>query len=158
METKSLNAYSRGLLTEWIKECYKGRTIRISGGPCFNHLAAVAEIASRFSDLGYEIGLCHDLLEDTQIEAGDLLTVLRGFGYVEESSAFITKAVVELTDSYTKESYPNFSKKERRRMEAKRLIAISAEAQTVKYADLIYNTDWMLIWEPEKAGNTSNEN
>jgi hypothetical protein len=47
--------------------------------------------------------------------------------------------VVELTDVYTKEAYPKLNRRTRKAKEIERLISISPEAQTIKYADIIDN-------------------
>lgn len=101
--------------------------------------------------LGYEVGLCHDLLEDLQLPAGSLRESLLRFEYPEVDVDVITDTVVELTDVYTAEAYPDLSKKERKHKEAARLSHSSPLAQTVKYADLIYNIAWTLRYEPHKA-------
>lgn len=125
--------------------------IRISGEPYFNHVSAVAELAEQAAPFGYEVGLCHDLLEDLQLSADSLRESLLAFGYPEADADVITATVVELTDVYTAEAYPDWSKKERKQKEAARLSHSSPLAQTVKYADLIYNIAWTLRYEPHKA-------
>src|SRR5690606_22118695 len=47
--------------------------------------------------------------------------------------------VEELTDVFIKESYPHLNRRSRKEKEAGRLAAVSAQAQTIKYADLIDN-------------------
>lgn len=139
------------MLRGWIEERYSGRRIRISGEPCFTHLIFVAELAAKAIPFGYETGLCHDLLEDTGMPAKGLYNKLLEFQYPEHHAQYITDIVVELTDVFTKAAYPEMSKKKRKKQEAKRHINISRAAQTVKYADLIYNINWMLKYEPRKT-------
>lgn len=141
----------RKRLLTWIKTTYAGRLIRMSGEPYLTHLTAVADLAAPALPFGYEIGLCHDLLEDTGMSAAEFEAALIRLGYGSGDARFITSIVTELTDVYTKTAFPDFSKKERKAKEADRLAAISANAQTVKYADLIYNVQWTLANEPEKA-------
>jgi hypothetical protein len=93
---------------------------------------------------GYEIGLCHDLLEDTTTTAEELRATLTGFGYDAEDAGYITLTVVELTDVYTPEAFPGLKKQERKEREAKRLVDVSSAAQTVKYCDLADNIKWVL--------------
>jgi (p)ppGpp synthase/HD superfamily hydrolase len=125
--------------------------IKKTSEPYFNHLAAVADMAAGVVDFGYEIGLCHDLLEDTATTATELLDTLVRFGYKEADAELITSCVVELTDVYTKPAYPGIGKTDRKRMEAARLPTISPAAQTVKYADLIYNIKWVLKYDKKHA-------
>lgn len=139
----------RKQLKQWIKKQHRDQIIRRTNELYFNHLVFVAEEAGVFNRLSYEIGLCHDLLEKTRVTADQLYEALLGFGYREESAAHITGCVVELTDVYTKETYPYLKKKERKKLEMNRLATISADAQTVKYADLIYNIQWMRAYDVE---------
>lgn len=44
--------------------------------PYFNHLISVAEMVDDIGDLFYEIGLCHDLLEDTDTSYSNFLKKL----------------------------------------------------------------------------------
>jgi len=138
-------------LTEWVKKKHGAQLIRRTIEPYYNHLIAVAEMAAPFLTLGYEIGLCHDLLEDTDSTQEDLMEALRRFGYPDRDAAFITSCVVELTDVFTADAYPGLSKAERKNREAARLISMSAAAQTVKYADLIYNVKWVLTYDRKHA-------
>lgn len=84
--------------------------------------------------------LLHDVLEDTSVTAEEL----EGFLYhtMNAEDARLTMLfVVEMTDIYTKQAYPQFNRRQRRDLEFERLTAVSPEAQTIKYADIIDNTD-----------------
>ena len=141
----------RTQLKQWVSLQHQGQLIRGTNKPYVEHLFAVAEMARSVVTLGYEIGLCHDLLEDTDVTQSELLAALLGFGYGHEEAYAITSCVVELTDVYTSGDYPELSKSARKLLENKRLLTISPAAQTVKYADLIYNTIWMLKYDPKHA-------
>lgn len=108
--------------------------------PYFNHVRQVAEMADGLCNYGYEIGLCHDLLEDTDCTTMELARALQRFGYSDLDAKLIKDAVVELTDVYTSEDFPSINRAKRKSLEAERLGKISYEAQTVKYCDLINNT------------------
>lgn len=142
---------ARAALLAWISDLYAGKRVRISGEPYLDHLLFVAEQSGRTLRLGYEIGLCHDLFEDMPIDAAQLIQVLIELGYAGKDAAHIAIVIQELTTVYTTEHFPNISKKGRHQMEDERLRNTSAEAQTVKYADLIYNARWTLVYEPGKA-------
>lgn len=100
--------------------------------------------------------LLHDVLEDTNVgqrELGNFLTEL-----MEESLATRTLRITEeLTDVYVKSDYPTLNRRTRRTKEAQRLSEVSAEAQTIKYADIIDNvvdisrqeTDFALVYMRE---------
>lgn len=141
------NTSRRHCLLDWIKVRYQGVIIPVSGGPYLEHVETVAALAGRHNILGYEIGLCHDLLEDHICTAETLETALTACGYEPDETAAITSATRELSDVFTKQAYPKLSKKQRRRKEDKRLITLSAAAQTVKYADLVYNIAWTLRYQ-----------
>ena len=51
----------------------------------------------------------------------------------------VLRLVVELTDVFIKEDYPDINRKGRKEMEAMRLGKVSPKAQTIKYADLLDN-------------------
>jgi len=138
-------------LRDWVREQHEGQIIPKNGYPYFTHLSAVAALAGGVVRLGDEIGLCHDLLEDTEITAGTLNEVLLSFGYSQTDSEIITTCVVELTDVYTVSAFGELKKNERKQLEAKRLITISSRVQTVKYADLIDNIGWVLTFDKQAA-------
>ncbi|GAA4323324.1 hypothetical protein GCM10023149_24200 [Mucilaginibacter gynuensis] len=137
----------REQLRDWVRQQHAGQLIKYTDKPYFEHLEFVAEKAGNKALLAYEIGLCHDLFEETKISAGQLMIVLSGFGYGEAEVVHITDSVTELTDKFTKKVYPDLKKAERKRKEAERLAHISPDAQTVKYGDLIYNINWVLNYE-----------
>lgn len=138
-------------LTEWVALKHKGQIIRRTDLPYFKHLITVATLAGAVVELGYETGLCHDLLEDTTVTSTELYDALSGFGYSDNDAGLITKCVVELTDVFTDAAYPDLSKKERKNLESARLATISGLAQTVKYGDLIDNISWVLKYDQKHA-------
>lgn len=109
--------------------------------PYFNHVVFVAEKADGVVRNGYEIGLCHDLLEDTACTVIELQKALLRFGYSTSDTNHIVSCVIELTDVFTHEKFPDLNRKERKLAESSRLHSISKEAQTVKYFDLMHNTE-----------------
>ena len=135
------------LLEDWIKQKFSSHKIKESGEPYYLHLKAVADMASKATPLGFEIGLCHDIFEDTDTTTGELLTALTEFGYGSKDARQIVTVVQDLTDVYSRKNYPLLSKKIRKQKEGERLLTISAAAQTVKYCDLIYNIGWVLQFE-----------
>jgi hypothetical protein len=139
-------------LTEWVRKKHEGQIIQCTNEPYFEHLKFVAEMAADFATFGYEVGISHDLLEKTITTAHELYGILINFGYNNDEAASIQDQVIELTDIFTMIAYPDLPKNVRKQMEAERLIKISPEAQTVKYCDLIYNTNWVLKYKPETAG------
>ena len=146
-----MTALSKEKLAEWVAKKHNRQRIKQTALPYFSHLLNVANTSKIFSAFGFEIGLCHDLLEDTQTTFGELIDALKKFGYEDADASHIGKCVFELTDVYSKQDFPAFSKNERKKREARRLLTISPDAQTVKYADLIDNIAWMLAYDKKKV-------
>jgi len=132
------------LLAHWVDDKHRGQLIKKTNDPYFTHLLAVAEMAAPLVLFGYQIGLCHDLLEDTRTTIDELKSALTSFGYAAEDAGYITFTVVELTDVYTSVAFPSLTKQERKEREAQRLYTVSPAAQTIKYCDLADNIKWVL--------------
>lgn len=139
-------------LINWVRQQHEGQLIKETDAPYFEHLLTVANRVTNCAPLTYEVGLCHDLLEKTEVKQPMLLAQLQAFGYDEHEAAHISNCVLELTRHYTKANNP-LPKKERKELEDERLTTISADAQTVKYADLAYNADWMMAHDRHHAGD-----
>jgi (p)ppGpp synthase/HD superfamily hydrolase len=136
-------------LTEWVAEQHRGQLIKRTTEPYLNHLLRVAAMAGEYVILGFECGLCHDLLEKTTVTPQILQSCLFRYGYVQ--AEMIVGVVVELTNVYTRSDFPGLNKQSRKEKEAARLTTISPVAQTVKYADLYDNVRWMLAYDPDNA-------
>lgn len=79
-----------------------------------NHLKAVANMADEKCRFGYEIGLCHDLFEDTDCTEIELRQALDRFGYSYAEQFIIVSGVVDLTDIYTPELFPQLNRAKRK--------------------------------------------
>ena len=134
-------------LRDWVADQHKGQWVKDTYLPYMHHLDFVAETCRDLVYLGYETGLCHDLLEKTKTTTEQLRAAFADFGYAPADSEVIVSNVTELTDVFTKTAYPKLRKKERKQLEDKRLIATGLNIQTVKYADLLYNIRWVLAHE-----------
>lgn len=92
--------------------------------------------------------LLHDVVEDTAVTNAEIVDFLQTL--MPRSQALeIARLVLELTDVYIKKDYPQLNRKQRKEMEAERLGSVSADAQTIKYADIIDNCLDILLHEPE---------
>lgn len=138
-------------LLEFVKEQHGDQIRKYVGTPYWTHTYEVAEIVSEFVDGTIEIAFCHDLLEDTDCTQGLLLSELLEIGYEYEEAMDIVVGVVELTDVFTHEAYPQFNRKTRKELEAERLSKISVKAQSIKYADLIHNTGSIVEFDKDFA-------
>lgn len=76
--------------------------------------------------------LLHDVLEDTDISELELHRFLDSTMNKHDSERTF-QYVVELTEVYSKDAYPELNRSARKRKENDRLKDISAEAQTGKY-------------------------
>lgn len=82
--------------------------------------------------------LLHDVLEDTPVKADEMLKFLQTV--MSHSDAEKTlDLVIEMTDVYVKEDYPQWNRKVRKMHEQERIALTSPDAQTIKYADIIDN-------------------
>lgn len=82
--------------------------------------------------------LLHDVLEDTPVSTRDLEVSLSKFMDTAQVQMTV-QLVVELTDVFVKKDYPGLNRRERKEKEAARLSAVSAAAQSIKYADIMDN-------------------
>lgn len=82
--------------------------------------------------------LLHDVLEDTPVTAEEIETYLVGKIGADNAKRTL-KLVEELTDEYVKDKYPALNRHARKMKEIERMVLISADAQTIKYADIIDN-------------------
>jgi guanosine-3',5'-bis(diphosphate) 3'-pyrophosphohydrolase len=82
--------------------------------------------------------LLHDVLEDTNVSETALTAFLSSVMTTKDAEKTF-QLVEELTDVFIKSDYPALNRRTRRTREAERLAEVSAEAQTIKYADVIDN-------------------
>ncbi len=106
---------------------------KYTGEPYIVHPILVSE---KIAQLGFGeemrcAALLHDVLEDSATTEGELEA---------EFGTRITKMVVDLTDVYTHEAYPNIPRKQRKMLEAYRLWTVENGSKSIKIADIIDNT------------------
>lgn len=94
--------------------------------------------------------LLHDVLEDTAVTKEAIQDFLRSVMSAEHTARTL-QLVVELTDIYTKKNYPRLNRRARKSKEAERLSHASADAQTIKYADIIDNATNIFVHDPDFA-------
>ena len=125
---------------------------KYTGEPYVNHTFRVADIVKKHggNEAMVYAAVLHDVVEDTPIECPELLIELMSI--VDVNLALKTTTLVkELTDVFIKEKYPDINRKGRKEMEAMRLGRISSDAQTIKYADLLDNSEDILKNDPKFA-------
>ncbi|WP_207421261.1 HD domain-containing protein [Desertivirga brevis] len=116
------------------------------------HLVRVMEMCREHSQKlpVLAAALLHDVLEDTPVKKEEIRTFLSGL--LEKNEVEYTlKLVIELTDIYIKKDYPKWNRRKRKAREAERIEKTSADAQTVKYADIIDNCREVIEKDPQFA-------
>jgi guanosine-3',5'-bis(diphosphate) 3'-pyrophosphohydrolase len=125
---------------EFADNAHGNQVRKYTGEKYITHPVRVMEMVSEYNQ---EIpvlsaALLHDVIEDTLVGKRELGNFLKTV--MSEPQALETLALVEeLTDIYVKADYPQLNRRVRRTKEAERLSAVSAKAQTIKYADIIDN-------------------
>jgi (p)ppGpp synthase/HD superfamily hydrolase len=138
------------LLLEFVKEKHGSQMRKYTNTPYWEHLVRVAELSYRYLPFynTIEIALCHDLYEDTSCSWVELHKFLIDLGYSNENADSIADAVTNLSDYYTSKTHPFTNRKERKLREAERLGRTSYIVQSIKYADLIDNTESIVKFDP----------
>jgi (p)ppGpp synthase/HD superfamily hydrolase len=134
---------NRTKLIEFVKRYHGDQLRKYTNEPYYSHLLAVANAVDKTGvKYGWEIGLCHDLFEDTKCRYATLFChLIDEFNYGEESAQFICEHVQDLTDVFTSEVYPYLNRAIRKQCEALRLHTIDQVSQVIKCYDLIDNTN-----------------
>jgi guanosine-3',5'-bis(diphosphate) 3'-pyrophosphohydrolase len=116
------------------------------------HPVAVANLVhARYEDNNMTCAaLLHDVLEDTAVTHSELRAFLHKTFSVE-SAEDILSLVVELTDVYTKEAFPDYNRKQRKEFEGLRLAYASKRAKQIKKADIEHNSESILEHDPKFA-------
>lgn len=114
---------------------------RYSGDRYIVHPERVMEMCREYTDdiTILAAALLHDVLEDTDTTVEELAIFLLEVMDTSQVKKTV-KLVEELTDVYVKKDFPRLNRDKRKDLEADRMGRISAEAQTIKYADIIDNT------------------
>lgn len=136
-------------LLDFVKSQHGSQERKYTKEPYWKHLVSVAEIVQKYTtdEFSLEVALCHDLFEDTSCTEFDLSAELLKIGYKHPLAMKIVEGVWALTDVYTSSAYPSINRAERKRTEALRLGSIPAFAQTIKYADLLDNTESIVQYD-----------
>ena len=131
---------------------HHGQKRKYTNEDYITHPIAVAKLVhERYEDDNMTMAaLLHDVLEDTLVTHSELRAFLHKVFSVE-SAEDILKLVVELTDVYTKEAFPNYNRKERKDFEALRLAYASKRAKQIKKADIEHNSESILEHDPKFA-------
>ena len=123
----AINAHA-GQVRKYADEPYVTHPIRVMQ-TCMSYSSEIPVLSA---------ALLHDVIEDTELTRNEIFDFLSGI--MDKHMAHRTVQLVEqLTNVYVKENFPQWNRKKRKKEEVKRLSKISADAQTIKYADIIDN-------------------
>ena len=137
-------------ILEFVKHWHGDQQRKYEPLPYWHHLVAVAKLvaAHEKTEGAIEIALCHDLLEDTDCAPANLKDHLTTTGYSQALVSFIMEGVMGMTDVFTKETYPDLNRRERKKREAERLGKTTAIVHSIKYADLTDNARSIVEGDP----------
>ena len=126
---------------QFAQEAHKDHKRKYTGDPYYTHLDEVRRIvkAAGGSENMQAAALLHDTVEDTATTSQDIM---------KEFGPAIAKLVVELTDISKPE---DGNRATRKAMDRDKLAGASADAQTIKYADLISNGRDIGVNDPKFA-------
>lgn len=116
------------------------------------HLIRVMEMTRKFNSSlpVLAAALLHDVLEDTSVRKEEMHDFLKSVMSSPDADRTI-HLVVELTDVYTRAKYRQWNRRKRREKEGTRLAQAGADAQTIKYADIIDNCVDIVKADPDFA-------
>lgn len=141
-------------VVEFITEQHGLQRRKYSGEPYVEHCIEVAELVYKYteSEMFWIIAMCHDLLEDTECTRYTLRSFLLTLGFQDIAlSNQIVSGVIDLTDEYTSENYPDKNREERKKAEAKHIGTKVHYIHTIKYADIISNTRSIVAYDSKFA-------
>lgn len=141
-------------VVEFITEQHGLQRRKYSGEPYVEHCIEVAELVYKYteSEMLWIIAMCHDLLEDTECTRYTLRSFLLTLGFQDIAlSNQIVSGVIDLTDEYTSENYPDKNREERKKAEAKYIGTKVHYIHTIKYADIISNTRSIVAYDSKFA-------
>jgi (p)ppGpp synthase/HD superfamily hydrolase len=122
---------------------------KYSGKPYWTHTDQVAGIVATVTNDEEVISAAHlhDVLEDVfpEREIWSESAIRSQFGLR------VADLVVELTDEFTKEKYPNLNRAARKKFERERIGNCSPDAKTIKCADIISNLSDLSEQDPDFA-------
>lgn len=128
-------------IEQFAAKAHEGQRRKFVDEPYIVHPVRVMTICNSYSnDLPVlAAALLHDVLEDTPVTALQIKAFLSTL--MDTTNTERTLLLVdELTDRYVKSDYPTLNRRTRKNKEAERLSKVSADAQTIKYADIIDNS------------------
>lgn len=131
------------------------QTRKYTGEAYSTHPIAVEQHYARYYPDDYAgRGAClgHDFFEDTPASILMILEFLQAYGVrIDRTVGEMIGLMWELTEVYTKEAFPDLSRRERKRLETIRIGNISTRAKNIKLCDLVHNTQSIVQHDAEFA-------
>ncbi|MDO5654769.1 MAG: HD domain-containing protein [Flavobacteriaceae bacterium] len=139
-------------IEEFARNAHSGQMRKYSDEEYIIHPIRVMKICQLYThDIAIlSTALLHDVLEDTKVTSAELEQFLSGI-FSNQEAQKILQLTQDLTDVFIKENYPNLNRKQRKAKEWDRMESIHYDAQTVKYADIIDNSQEILVYDPNFA-------
>ena len=127
--------------TVFATQAHSGQKRKYTGDDYIVHPIAVAQLVAENGGTEDQqvAALLHDTIEDCDTTYGD---IVRSFGKT------VANLVLELTDEFTTEMYPEHNRAQRKAWEADRLANVSLEAKLIKLCDMIDNTSTIVEHDP----------
>jgi len=116
----------------WAEAAHDGQTRKGSGEPYVEHPKRVSAMVASLGAQEHVVAaaLLHDVLEDTDLTYRDLDA---------EFGLPVAELVLDLTDKYTPNTRPTWTRAMRKKAEAERYRSLSWEARLVKLCDVLDN-------------------
>ena len=130
---------------DFASKAHYGQVRKYTGEPYIEHCKAVADQVALWggNDQMIAAAYLHDVIEDTECSCHE---IYQNFGPVVEGY------VIELTDQFTKQGYPQMNRAQRKRAECDRYRKqVSEEAAIIKWADVCDNTASIVRHDPKFA-------
>lgn len=129
---------------DFAEKAHLGQFRKYTREPYVVHCINVAEAVAVYTgdqdviDAAY----LHDTLEDTDTTLEDI---------ENNFNVEVADIVLSLTDTYTKDAYPNLNREERKLLEAHRLSKMCNNAMLIKYFDIMDNSSTIFKYDPKFA-------
>lgn len=130
---------------EFARKAHGEQRRKYTDEPFIEHPKRVAELVRMVSHTPNMIcaAYLHDVVQDTTVS---LQTIQRVFGNT------VGKLVGELTSEFVKEKYPRMNRRWRKEKETRRQKTMSADAKTIRLAEVIDNIPGIIKHDPAFAG------
>ncbi len=128
-------------ILDFATKAHEGQKRKYTGDDYIVHPIAVSNLVSEITndDSIIYAALLHDVLEDTSVDHEELRVFLFKILYFPHAKK-VLDMVVELTDVFTHEAFPDLNRAKRKALECTRLSGVSEEAKLIKRMDILHNT------------------